>query len=169
MSGVNGKRVELWTPIAVRGLEAWEVSTMGNFRRLTPGNGTHAGRPRKKVLRRDRKGRVFWTISFPDPSGRMRNITRRDGRRKCVSRCKAMKIYKVAALVLRSFVGPPPAPHYIASHLNDVATDDRIENLAWETRAVNNRRRYLNEQAMARVKNWRQIKQMDRAWRPLRL
>lgn len=40
-------------------------------------------------------------------------------------------------LILEAFVGPPPFPFAEARHLNDDPRDDRIDNLAWGTRAQN--------------------------------
>jgi hypothetical protein len=39
----------------------------------------------------------------------------------------------VHRLVLLTFVGPPPADHPVARHLNGQPTDNRVENLAWGT------------------------------------
>lgn len=39
---------------------------------------------------------------------------------------------KVHVLVLEAFVGPRPAG-MVARHLNDIPTDNRVENLAWGT------------------------------------
>lgn len=39
-------------------------------------------------------------------------------------------------LVLTAFVGPRP-PGAVVRHLNDIGTDNRVENLAWGTRSEN--------------------------------
>lgn len=44
---------------------------------------------------------------------------------------------KRSRLMLMAFVGPPPYPGAHARHLNDVQTDDRLENLAWGSAADN--------------------------------
>ena len=45
--------------------------------------------------------------------------------------------------VLLAFVGPCPAGHE-SSHFNDIPADNRLENLAWETRKQNHFRKKLN-------------------------
>jgi len=43
---------------------------------------------------------------------------------------------QVHRLVLEAFVGPCPDGH-VACHANDVRTDNRLENLRWDTRQAN--------------------------------
>lgn len=60
-----------------------------------------------------------------------------DGRLQVVVRTgKHRKGYRVHDLVLRTFVGPPPAGHE-CRHLNDECQDNRLANLAWGTKAEN--------------------------------
>lgn len=46
--------------------------------------------------------------------------------------------------VLEAFVGKKPAKHFVARHLNDIGSDNRVENLAWGSLADNYRDRYVN-------------------------
>ena len=47
------------------------------------------------------------------------------------------KNYKVHRLVAEAFYGPEPFPRAVVMHLNDDATDNRIENLKWATQKEN--------------------------------
>ena len=47
------------------------------------------------------------------------------------------KNYKVHRLVCEAFNGPPPFDKAIVMHLNDDATNNRPENLAWGTHKEN--------------------------------
>ncbi len=53
----------------------------------------------------------------------------------CLNRTR--RPMKVARLVLLTFVGPPPLGMTDARHLNGLKTDNRLDNLAWGTRADN--------------------------------
>jgi|SRR6516165_2009122 len=44
--------------------------------------------------------------------------------------------YKVHRLILEAFIGPRPENHQ-ACHANDDPTDNRLENLRWDTRSAN--------------------------------
>lgn len=54
--------------------------------------------------------------------------------------------FKIHHMVLSEFQGPRPAPHFQACHGDDVATNNRADNLRWGTRAENwgDRRRNRN-------------------------
>lgn len=41
------------------------------------------------------------------------------------------KVRKVHVLMLEAFHGAKPSPSAVGRHLNDIRTDNRIENLAW--------------------------------------
>lgn len=56
---------------------------------------------------------------------------------------KGLKNRTIHALVLKAFVGPRP-PGYQTRHLNNIRTDNRVENLAWGTATDNYRDRELN-------------------------
>lgn len=43
------------------------------------------------------------------------------------------RCYGISELVLRTFVGPRPAPHYQAAHSNGRRRDNRRQNLRWAT------------------------------------
>lgn len=47
------------------------------------------------------------------------------------------KNYKVHRLVCEAFAGPPPFADAVCMHLNEDATDNRPENLAWGTQKEN--------------------------------
>lgn len=101
---------ERWSPIpGYEGL--YEVSDQGNVRTLRPGRyryGSYIGRQIKHGYR-------------------IVMLTDKDGRK--VQR-------PVHQLVLEAFVGPRE-PGQITRHLNDVKTDNRLENLAWGTHLEN--------------------------------
>ena len=99
------------------GYEAYEVSDHGRVRR-TFGSAQY---------------KAFGVLSPPpDRYGYVRaNLKGPDGRLHRVSFHTA---------VLEAFVGPRPTGHD-ASHLNGRRTDNRLENLCWETAAENNRRK----------------------------
>lgn len=50
-------------------------------------------------------------------------------------------------LVLLAFVGPRPHPQTVARHANDVADDNRLENLSWGTKSQNQLDRWKNARA----------------------
>lgn len=70
------------------------------------------------------------------------------------------KMKAVHRLVLRAFVGEPEDGQE-ASHLNGERSDARLENLTWETRSENHRRKRVHETSKqgvkhhaAKVKEW---------------
>ncbi len=56
----------------------------------------------------------------------------------------------VHQLVLEAFVGPPPCAGADATHHNDQPHDNRLENLAWETKRKN--RGVLSAEAVANIR-----------------
>lgn len=48
-----------------------------------------------------------------------------------------IKTKRVHLLVLHSFKGPPPTKDHQSAHLNGCSTDNRLSNLVWATRVVN--------------------------------
>jgi len=50
---------------------------------------------------------------------------------------KYTRVHAVHQLVVDAFIGKRPFPKAEIRHLNDVATDNRIENLKWGTRSEN--------------------------------
>lgn len=71
----------------------------------------------------------------PDEYGRPRVFLYRDGKQKT---CRVHK------LVLEAFVGECP-PGMECCHLNDIKTDNRLENLRWDTRSANQIDRVRNK------------------------
>lgn len=57
-----------------------------------------------------------------------------DGRYRFVFRGKNYKIHR---LVCEAFAGPPPSKNSVCMHLNEDATDNRPENLAWGSQKEN--------------------------------
>lgn len=47
------------------------------------------------------------------------------------------KTYKVHRLVAEAFLGPQPFDGAVVMHLNEVGTDNRVENLKWGTQKEN--------------------------------
>lgn len=94
----------LWAPIP--GMEGrFEVSNKGDVRSLR--------NRRNRVLTVSDKG--YHTLKLPR-----------------LSAGRTWKTYKVHILVLEAFVGPRPEG-FVARHLNDDKTDNRVENLKWGT------------------------------------
>lgn len=56
----------------------------------------------------------------------------------CLPRPRDVSIH---CLVLEAFIGPRPDGHQ-ASHLDGDRTNNRLDNMRWETRSQNNRRKY---------------------------
>lgn len=78
-----------------------------------------------------------------DPRGQTRNsivLKPRLGSYKQVGLCKdgVVTRHAVHRLVLMSFQGPPPTTlHRYVDHINQIKTDDRLENLRWATCSQN--------------------------------
>lgn len=61
-----------------------------------------------------------------------------DGRRRVhLSRDGRVRTWTVSTLVLRAFAGPPPRDTEVCHNDGD-ATNDRLENLRWDTHSANN-------------------------------
>jgi hypothetical protein len=104
-------RGEEWRPVV--GFDDYDVSTMGRVR-----------------SRRFTHGELALRVLTPSPlpsSGYLRVFLTR-GRR--VPRY-------VHRLVLEAFVGPPPFPGADGAHQNEKRSDNRLSNLAWETKRKN--------------------------------
>lgn len=113
---------EQWRPVV--GYEGlYEISDHGNARSLARID-AQGGR---------RKPRMF-SPSRMDIRGHLGIKTRRDG---------IVKSQYVHRLVLEAFVGPCP-DGMEACHWNDVADDNRLENLRWATRSSNRYDRVRN-------------------------
>lgn len=116
---------EIWKPIPeYEGY--YEVSNCGAVRSL----------PRKVYRNRYRgqnltiRGRIL--TRAPQAGGYLKVILSKHG--TAVHR-------RTGYLVLLAFVGPRPSRHHEVSHLNNVRTDDRLENVIWETKKKNNERK----------------------------
>lgn len=57
-----------------------------------------------------------------------------------LSRDNKVRVWRICRLVLETFRGKAPTPKYEASHLNGDRSDDRVENLVWETHQENQSR-----------------------------
>lgn len=110
---------ETWVP--VRGFEGYEVSSLGRVRSLRRVTMRSNGSPHT-VKGRIRKLTV-------QPNGYNYVTFRRDGKTYC---------RQVHRIVLDSF-RPAPAEGLDVRHLNNVRTDNRLENLTWGTRSENER------------------------------
>lgn len=110
--------VECWRQIP--GASAYEVSTDGRFRRATPTKqGLNAGLE------------MLGTI---DPHGyRTIHLANADA--------GSPRSMRAHIAVLLTFVGPRPSPKHDGSHMNGDQLDNRLENLCWETRQDNIRRK----------------------------
>jgi HNH endonuclease/NUMOD4 motif len=117
-------RGEQWR--CVIGFDGYDVSNMGRIR-----------------SRRFRGGELAPRVLRPSPlaaSGYLRVFLTRNGR---VPRY-------VHHLVLEAFVGPPPCAGADAAHHNDQPHDNRLENVAWETKRKN--RGVLSAEAVANIR-----------------
>lgn len=105
---------ENWLPVA--GYEGkYEVSDLGRVRSLARPDGR--GRRRREMILRGR----------PGPRGHLSVALYVDG---------ARRDFLVHYLVLVTFVGPRPEGME-GCHWNDIATDNSLENLRWDTRSAN--------------------------------
>lgn len=88
--------------------------------------------------------------AHPNGNGYLAVSIRPDGQRNHQGRCRLLYIHH---LVLEAFVGPRGGD-MIACHVNDVPTDNRLENLRWSTRrgnsldAIRNGRIHKGERAV---------------------
>lgn len=105
--------VETWRTIP--GYQRYyQVSDLGQVRRVRRGQGTHVG----KVLRQQ-------------PRNAYLNVTlSRDGKEVT---------FAVHRLVCYAFHGPPPLGRTTVLHQDDDAHNNRADNLRWGTQAENNR------------------------------
>jgi hypothetical protein len=96
----------------------YQISDTGRVKRTVDGcGGAYAGDIIKGTV--DRLGYVRHGLRLPD------------GRQKVISPHSA---------VLKAFIGPRPYK-FDASHKNGVKTDNRLENLCWESSSDNHRRK----------------------------
>jgi hypothetical protein len=99
---------------AVPGYEGWyEVSSMGNMRRVGP----IKGRPVCRELRPATSGREYKHV----------------GLRKGGSK----KVFNVHRLVAIAFLGPPPTPKHQINHIDGNKLNNNVSNLEWVTSAEN--------------------------------
>lgn len=110
--------VEHWIPVI--GYEGcYEVSRTGEVRSLTRSVSCGKG-----------VGQILGCVLKPWPSGPNGYPTVK------LSKNGIKKTHLVHQLMLTSFVGPRP-PGMESCHQNDVSTDNRIENLRWDTHSQN--------------------------------
>jgi hypothetical protein len=99
---------------------AYEVSSLGNFRRGAPGQKTYVGRP-LRVYKNERTGYCSITLSKTN---------------EFVSEMKTLSAHRLVAL---TFI-PNPEGKREVDHINCDRTDNRVENLRWATTKENIRR-----------------------------
>lgn len=110
---MNG--IETWKPIpGYEGL--YEVSDLGRVRSLD---------------RVDRRGRFWLGRTLKPQLGTSGYLA------VALSRHSCLKTRAIHRLVLEAFIGPCPKG-LIGLHLNDIKTDNRLENLRWGTYSENN-------------------------------
>lgn len=108
---------EHWKPVV--GYEGlYEVSDMGRVRSLDMVDSLH----------RKHKGRILKQIKFNGTGHVIVNLHKDSRQKACL----------VHRLVLGAFIGPCP-PDMECCHWNDMAADNRLENLRWGTREDNMR------------------------------
>ena len=105
---------EQWRPCV--GREGWyEVSNLGQVRRVRPGPGTRVGR----ILKQFQTPHGHRQVQLSNGSG--------DGGR----------LVFVHRLVAEAFIGPAPGDEYRVLHWSDVGSDNRVTNLRWGTQGDN--------------------------------
>lgn len=103
---------EIWVPVL--GFDGYQISNIGRIRSDWR-RGSNSGRCGK------------WRVYLGSPGGRgYLKTTLRDEDRMPVT-------VAVHVIMLESFIGPRPTSAHVARHLNDIKTDNRIDNLAWGT------------------------------------
>jgi hypothetical protein len=109
--------MEQWKIIP--GIEDYEVSNEGNFRRATPGSCTDVNRPLKTYYN---KVTGYYNVTFGiGPKGKRRS--------------KTFAVHKIIAMTWI----PNPDNLPFVRHKNAITTDNRVENLYWsEAQYANN-------------------------------
>lgn len=107
---------EVWAPCV--SAPSYEVSSLGRVRRIKPYNNTKVGLVLKQF--------VFTGSGYLGV---------------CLSHEGVRKTYAVHRLVCGAFHGPRPSPKHHAAHRNDIASDNREENLRWLLHLDNMRER----------------------------
>lgn len=112
---------EIWQPVP--NFPNYEVSTLGNVRRLTAGGGYKIGDPvnGRLISKRGTGNTSYRIIRFYDGHGNWKDIL-------------------LGRLVATVFIGEQPAEGYEVDHVNEDSLDNRLENLEWVTRLINNHR-----------------------------
>jgi len=111
---------EVWKEIPGEKFAGYDASTLGNIRSHDKIIVTKAG------VTKHLKGKVL-NPTPPKPTAPYRMVTIND------------RNYRVAPLILTTFVRPKPYPKAMARHLDDDKSNDRLGNLAWGTRGQNTR------------------------------
>jgi len=114
---------EQWADIP--GHPGYQVSSLGRIRSVERVIiGTRRGKPMRKHV----PARILKAVPSNSTGHLAVNLCER----------RKQRTRKVHRLVLEAFVGPCPAGME-ACHRNDVATDNRLSNLRWDTRSANKR------------------------------
>lgn len=105
-----------------RDIPGWphQVSNLGRVRRTAPGNGTFAGR----ILAGADKGKGYRNVLL------------------CASSRRVFRM--VHQLVCEAFHGPRPSPLHEVAHNDGNPSNNRADNLRWDTRAGNQRDKLLH-------------------------
>lgn len=98
----------------VPGWPGYYVTKTGRVFSTRPANGHPNAKQKVRELKTRLDGRGYLDVDLHDGRG---------GHGK-------MRVHR---LLLMAFVGPPPSPKHLGRHLNDIKTDNRLENLAWGT------------------------------------
>lgn len=107
----DGKETEYWRDVpGYEGL--YQVSSMGNVKRIAAGRGTRAGR-----------------ILKPQGSNGYKSIY--------LGNDEVGKVFYVHRLILLAFVGPPTGGRDRCNHINGRKDDNRLSNLEWVSQSEN--------------------------------
>ena len=103
--------MDIWKPI--KDFEHYEVSNIGNIKRVTKGHQKKAG----DLISQYKRGNGYLQVILHKHGWRKRYLTHR--------------------LVANAFHGEGQSPYHEVAHLNGIRDDNRLENLAWKTHKEN--------------------------------
>jgi hypothetical protein len=125
ISSKGRRRARVWKDIPGPEFEGYQASDFGDIRSLDKTVTTSAGVVKQLT------GKVL-NPTPPKPTAPYRMVTING------------KNYRVAPLILTTFVRPKPFPKAMARHLDDDKSNDMLDNLAWGSKSQNTKDSILN-------------------------